>query len=111
MVPATPQAVALYLGRLAAAGQSLASAQLARSVISQFPAAAGIQKGDSPVLHPVVTEAVKGFATGPRHPGRPTLSPPTPWPGSGRSSACPEGAVGDGWSRPKPPGGGPPSTW
>ena len=44
-LPATPQAVALYLGHLSAAGRSLATVQQARSAISHFHAAAGIQKG------------------------------------------------------------------
>ena len=61
VLPATPQAVALYLGHLAATGQSFASVQQARSAISHFHAAAGIQKGENPALHPVVAEAVKGW--------------------------------------------------
>ena len=60
-LPATPQAVALYLGHLAATGRSLASVQQARSAVSHFHAAAGIQKGDNPALHPVVAEAIKGW--------------------------------------------------
>ena len=60
-LPATPQAVALYLGHLAATGRSLASVQQARSAISHFHAAAGIRKKENPALHPVVAEAVKGW--------------------------------------------------
>ena len=60
-LPATPQAVALYLGHLSAAGRSFASVQQARSAISHFHAAAGVRKGDNPALHPVVAEAVKGW--------------------------------------------------
>ena len=60
-LPATPQAVALYLGHLAATGRSLATVQQARSAISHVHAAAGIQKGDNPALDPVVAEAVKGW--------------------------------------------------
>ena len=60
-LPATPQAVALYLGRLAATGRSIASVQQARSAISHFHAAAGMQKADNPALHTVVAEAVKGW--------------------------------------------------
>ena len=60
-LPATPQAVALYLGQLAATGRSLASVQQARSAISHFHAAAGIQRGDNPALHPLVAEAIKGW--------------------------------------------------
>ena len=71
-LPATPQAVALYLGHLAAAGRSIASVQQARSAISHFHAAAGMQKADNPVLHPVVAEAIKGWrnrAPAPRQTG------------------------------------------
>ena len=53
--------MALYLGHLAATGRSLASVQQVRSAISHFHAAAGIQKGENPALHPVVSEAVKGW--------------------------------------------------
>ena len=60
-LPATPRAVALYLGHLAATGRSLASVQQARSAISHFHAAAGIRKKENPALHPVVAEAVKGW--------------------------------------------------
>ena len=63
-LPATPHAVALYLGHLAATGRSIASVQQARSAISHFHAAAGIRKGDNPALHPLVAEAVKGWRNG-----------------------------------------------
>ena len=59
-LPVTPQAVALYLGHLAATGRSIASVQQARSAISHFRASAGMQKADNPALHPAVAEAVKG---------------------------------------------------
>ena len=71
-LPATPQAVTLYLGHLAATGRSLASVQQARSAISHVHAAAGIRKGDNPALHPLVAEAVKGWrnrAPAPRQAG------------------------------------------
>ena len=58
---ATPQAVALYLGHLAVVGKPMATVQQARSAISHFHAAAGMGKGDNPALHPVVSEAVKGW--------------------------------------------------
>ncbi len=58
---AAPQAVAFYLGHLASTGRSIATVQRARSVISHFHAAAGVQEGDNPALHPVVSEAVKGW--------------------------------------------------
>ena len=61
VLPSTPQVVALYLGHLAATGRSIASVQQARSAISHFHAAAGMQKGDNPARHPVVAEAVKGW--------------------------------------------------
>ena len=60
-LPAAPQAVALYLGHLASTGRSIAAVQQARSAISHFHAAAGTGKGDNPALHPVVSEAVKGW--------------------------------------------------
>ena len=53
-LPAAPQAVALYLGHLASTGRSIATVQQARSSISHFHAAAGMQRGDNPALHPVV---------------------------------------------------------
>ena len=59
-LPSTPQAVALYLGHLAAAGRSMASIAQAHVAISHFHAAAGMQKGDNPARHPVVAEAVNG---------------------------------------------------
>ena len=64
--------MALYLGHLASTGRSIATVQQARSAISHFHAAAGIQKGDNPALHPVVSEAVKGWrnrAPAPRQAG------------------------------------------
>ena len=60
-MPASPQAVALYLGRLAADGKALATIDQARAAISHFHAAAGLQKNDNPARHPVVAEAVKGW--------------------------------------------------
>ena len=71
-LPAAPQAVALYLGHLASTGRSIATVQQARSAISHFHAAAGTAKGDNPALHPVVSEAVKGWrnrAPAPRQAG------------------------------------------
>ena len=61
MLPATPQAVALYLGHLAAAGKAMATIEQARAAISHFHATEGIQKGDNPARHPVVAEAMKGW--------------------------------------------------
>ena len=71
-LPASPQAVALYLSHLASTGRSIATVQQARSAISRFHAAAGTQKGDTPALHPVVSEAVKEWrnrAPAPRQAG------------------------------------------
>ena len=71
-LPACPQSVALYLGHLAASGRSIAAIQLARSAISHFHAAAGMQKDDNPARHPVVAEAVRGWrnrAPAPRQAG------------------------------------------
>ena len=60
-MPASPQAVALYLGHLAAEGKSLATTSQARAAISHFHAAAGTAKGDNPARHPVVAEVMKGW--------------------------------------------------
>ena len=53
-LPAEPQTVALYLGRLAADGRAMATIEQAR-------AAKGTAKGDNPARHPVVAETVKGW--------------------------------------------------
>ena len=42
------QAVALYLGHLAAEGKSIATIEQARAAISHAHAGAGMQKGDNP---------------------------------------------------------------
>ena len=84
-LPAAPQAVALYLGHLASSGRSIATVQQARSAISHFHAAAGMQKGDNPALHPVVPEAVKGWrnrAPAPRQAAALTADAPEVWPES-----------------------------
>ena len=60
-LPAEPQTVALYLGRLAADGKAMATIALARAAISHAHAAEGTAKGDNPARHPVVAEAVKGW--------------------------------------------------
>ena len=60
------------LGHLASTGRPIATVQQARSAISHFHAAAGKGKGDNPTLHPVVSEAVKGWrnrAPAPRQAG------------------------------------------
>ena len=64
--------MALYLGHLASTGRSIATVQQARSAISHFHAAAEMAKGDNPALHPVMSEAVKGWrnrAPAPRQAG------------------------------------------
>ena len=101
-LPAAPQAVALYLGHLSSTGRSIATVQQARSAISHFHAAAGIQKGENPAVHPVVAEAVKGWQA---------PSQPTPWPGTARSCAYPREAAADEWNQRTPPGGAAPWTW
>ena len=60
-LPAEPQAVALYLGRLAADGRAMAIIEQARAAISHAHAAEGTAKGDNPARHPVVAETVKGW--------------------------------------------------
>ena len=68
-LPATLQSVAFYLGHLAASGRSIAAIQLARSAISHFHAAAGMQKDNNPARHPLVAEGPSGAGvTGPRPP-------------------------------------------
>ena len=58
-LPAEPQTVALYLGRLAADGKAMATIEQARAAISHAHAAAGIAKADNPARHPVVAETIK----------------------------------------------------
>ena len=61
ILPTTPQAVAFYLGHLAATGRSIATIEQARAAVSHFHAAVGMQKADNPARHPVVAEAVRGW--------------------------------------------------
>ena len=97
-LPAEPQTVALYLGRLAADGKAMATISLARAAISHGHAAGGTAKGDNPARHPVVAETVKGWRNqAPSH--------PRPWPASGRPPDFPgaaAGAHGIGGRRPGP---------
>ena len=60
-LPAEPQTVALYLGRLAADGRAMATIEQSRAAISHAHAAEGTAKGDNPARHPVVAETVKGW--------------------------------------------------
>ena len=60
-LPTTPQAVALYLGRLGAIGRSMASIEQARAAVSHFHAAVGMQKADNPARHPLVAKAERGW--------------------------------------------------
>ena len=60
-LPAEPQTVALYLGRLAADGRAMATIALARAAISHAHAAEGTAKGDNPARHPVVAETGQGW--------------------------------------------------
>ena len=60
-MPASPQAVDLYPGHLAAEGKSLATISQAQAALSHFHAAAGTAKGDNPARHPVVAEVMKGW--------------------------------------------------
>ena len=60
-LPAEPQTVALYLGRLAADGRAMATIEQARAAISHAHAAEGTAKADNPARHPVVAEVVKGW--------------------------------------------------
>ena len=59
--PGHPPGRRAYLGHLAASGRSIATVQQARSSISHYHAATGMQKADNPARHPVVAEAVKGW--------------------------------------------------
>ena len=58
-LPAAPQAVALYLGHLAASGRSMATVEQTRAATSHYHAG-GMQKSESPTRHPMVAEAVRG---------------------------------------------------
>ena len=60
-LPATPEAVALYLGHLAAGGRSLSSVELARAAISLYHAGAGMQKSDT-LRHLVLAKAMPSDA-------------------------------------------------
>ena len=60
-LPAAPETIALHLGQLRAGGMSMGSIDQARSAISHFHAAAGIQQPDNPAHHPAVAEAIKGW--------------------------------------------------
>ena len=60
-LPTALQAVALYLGHLAAIGRSMASIEQARAAVSHFHAAVGMQKADNPARHPLVAEAERGW--------------------------------------------------
>ena len=59
-LPTTPQVVVLYLGHLAAAGWSMATAEQACVATSHSHPAAGMQKGDNPARRPVVAMDVNG---------------------------------------------------
>ena len=65
---------------VASTGRSIATVQQTRSAISHFHAAAGIGKGDNPALHPVVSEAVKGWRNRAPAPRDPHLRRPGPGP-------------------------------
>ena len=60
-MPADPQTVALYLGRLAANGKTIATIKQARAAISYAHTAEGIPQTQNPARHPVVAEAIKGW--------------------------------------------------
>ena len=94
VLPATTQAVALYLGHPAATGRSIASVQQVRSAISHFHAAAGMQKADNPAQHPVVAGAIRGWRNRAPAPRQVDALTSDAWPGSGRSSGCPGVAAG-----------------
>ena len=100
--------MALYLGYMAAAGQSMATIEQARAAISHFHAAAGMQKGDNPARHPVVAEAVRGWrnrAPAPRQADALTAD------GLARAREVlrlPRRGRGEGWNRRKLPTSAPP---
>ena len=60
-MPAEPQTVALYLGRLAADGKAMVTIDQARAAISHAHAAEGIPKSQNPARHQVVAETLKGW--------------------------------------------------
>ena len=108
--PTTPQAVALYLGHLAATGRSMASVEQTRAAVSHFHVAVGMQKVDNLARYPVEAEVVRGWRNRALAPRQAGASPSTHWCGSARSCAFPGAAAADGWNHRKPPISGPPWT-
>ena len=105
-LPAPPQIVALYLGRLPAEGRSLSTIELARAAISHYHAAAGMQKSDNPARHPMVAEAATGWRN----------RAPAPRQADALARVrevlrLPRRGRGGGQSHPRPPTAGPPWTW
>ena len=64
-------AIALYLGRLAAAGKAMATIEQARAAMSHAHAAAGIAKADNPGGIRSWPRWSRVGGTRPQHPGRP----------------------------------------
>ena len=110
-LPAEPQTVALYLGRLAADGKAMATIALARAAISHAHAAEGTAKGDNPARHPVVAETVKGWRNQAPAPKQASALTSEAWHASGRPPGFPGAAAEDGWRRRPRPWPGPALTW
>ena len=109
-LPTTPQAVALYLGHLAATGRSMASIEQARAAVSQFHAAVGMQKADNPARHPVVAEAVRGWRNQAPAPRQADALTADALAQVRDVLPCPGAAAEGGWNQRKPPISAPPWT-
>ena len=109
-LPAAPQAVALYLGRLAADGKAMATIEQARAAISHAHAEAGMAQADNPARHPVVAETIEGWrdqVPAPRQADALTSDAQARVRETARLLRRARGAHGICGSRPRP---GPPST-
>ena len=83
-LPAEPQAVALYLGRLAADGRAMAIIEQARAAISHAHAAEGTAKGDNPARLRSWPKRSRAGGIRRQRPSRPARLSPRPWHASGR---------------------------
>ena len=81
-LPAEPQTVALYLGRLAADGRAMATIAQARAAISHAHAAEGMAKGDNPARLRSWPKRSRAGRIRCQRPSRPAH--PRPWHASGR---------------------------
>ena len=110
-LPTSPQAVALYLGHLAATDRSMASIEQARAAVSHFHAAAGMQKADNPARHPFVAEAVRGWRNRAPEPRQADALTSDALARVREVLRVPRGAAADGWNPQRLPNAAPPWTW